>query len=327
MYGKLTTYSWNVTLLLILLFLTMVACSRSITTVESTPTPVPTPSATAEPTQSGVPAPTVTASSEPTPTATFDPSSSSDLLTAPPDRDLYSLAQRLRLKSPRPLPRVVNLEPVTYQEGHQDTFWITDSIALKTRSAAATLRVVSDHAYWYVEDGLSISTKDLRQASTVFEETIYPTATRFFGEIWSPGVDNDPHLIILHTRIPGLAGYYSSSDEYPKEVQPRSNEREIIYLDGQIMRVGSSTYLGTLAHELQHATHWNADPNEESWVNEGLSEVAKDLAGYRLDFVSEFLRGTPAFPLGLARRPAGYPASLRRFKPVLLLSSSTLRRV
>ena len=52
--------------------------------------------------------------------------------------------------------------------------------------------------------------------------------------------------------------------------------------------VGRPPYLGTLAHELQHAAHWAADPSEETWINEGLSEVAKNVADYPFTFVKFF---------------------------------------
>ena len=53
--------------------------------------------------------------------------------------------------------------------------------------------------------------------------------------------------------------------------------------------VGTSGYLGTLTHELQHVLHWGGDPTDEGWVNEGLSEVAKGLAGYGFSYVGFFL--------------------------------------
>jgi hypothetical protein len=37
---------------------------------------------------------------------------------------------------------------------------------------------------------------------------------------------------------------------------------------------------GVLAHEFQHMIHWNLDSNEESWLNEGFSELASLLNGY-----------------------------------------------
>jgi hypothetical protein len=40
------------------------------------------------------------------------------------------------------------------------------------------------------------------------------------------------------------------------------------------------TYEGTFAHEWQHLLEYYADPAEESWVNEGLSDFAQTLVGY-----------------------------------------------
>ena len=39
-------------------------------------------------------------------------------------------------------------------------------------------------------------------------------------------------------------------------------------------------YEGTLAHELQHLIHDDHDPDEDSWINEGLSDFAEFLVGY-----------------------------------------------
>lgn len=39
-------------------------------------------------------------------------------------------------------------------------------------------------------------------------------------------------------------------------------------------------YEGTFAHEYQHLLEYYADPDEESWVNEGLSDWAQTLVGY-----------------------------------------------
>ncbi len=44
-------------------------------------------------------------------------------------------------------------------------------------------------------------------------------------------------------------------------------------------------YETVLAHEFQHMIHWYKDRNEETWVNEGLSEFAQEVAGYDPDTV------------------------------------------
>ena len=61
-------------------------------------------------------------------------------------------------------------------------------------------------------------------------------------------------------------------------------------MDGSRLRPGSALYLAVLAHELQHAVHWNLDHGEDSWVDEGMSEVASELSGYRALHVESFLR-------------------------------------
>jgi hypothetical protein len=42
----------------------------------------------------------------------------------------------------------------------------------------------------------------------------------------------------------------------------------------------TSFYNGILAHEFQHMIHWNNDRNEDSWVNEGMAELAGQLNGF-----------------------------------------------
>ena len=187
------------------------------------------------------------------------------------------------------MPRTVNPAPVSYQQGHRQTFWVADPVDDVAYTVQATLEVVSDNAYWYVDDTLDLPLEGLQRAALVFEAEIHPLITGTFGDVWNPGIDNDPRLTILHTALRGAAGYYGSPDEYPREIHPHSNEREMLYMDGGRLRPGSAQYLGVLTHELQHAVHWAADTSEEAWVNEGMSEVAQELAGHRADFVDSFL--------------------------------------
>ena len=234
------------------------------------------------------------------------------ILPEPPVRDLYELALRLRQIDGEPVPRVVNSEPVSLLVCHQETFWVSDPVEDTAYTVEATILVVSESAYWYVDDDIDISADDLRKAAEIYERDIYPLMTRSFGDIWNPGVDNDPRFTILHTSLRGVAGYYGSHDEYPRQTHPQSNQREMIYMDGALTP-GGQEYLGVLTHELQHAVHWNLDSGEDSWVNEGMSEVAKELAGYRAGFVDFFLRDTDTqlnfWPDEIRDSPAHYGAA------------------
>jgi immune inhibitor A len=198
-----------------------------------------------------------------------------------PDRNLYQLSAQLSLHTDLPqIPRVVNPDPVSYAVGREDTFWLVNFRDMSMYQSEFELKLVTPRAYWYVEKDEPVSLGDLEQAAAQFEENVYPRVSAAFGQEWSPGVDNDPHLNIIHARLQGVAGYFSSSDEHPQSVAPYSNQREGIYINSRSLVLGSNTYLEVLSHELQHAIHWNSDSSEDTWINEGLSELAVTIAGH-----------------------------------------------
>jgi hypothetical protein len=80
------------------------------------------------------------------------------------------------------------------------------------------------------------------------------------------------------------------ADDYPRAIVPLSNEREMLYLDAATLGAPGAAYNGLAAHELQHLVHWAADPTEDSWVNEGLSQVAAEQAGAGSNWQDAFLR-------------------------------------
>ena len=254
--------------------------------VAGPPTPAPPPSV--GPVLPGV------SDSEPTP---VEPRSGSVVAGVvvndePPDRDLFALALRLGdIGGGAALSRTVNPQGVEYSVGHQQSFFVTDLSTNETYEIQATLRFVGGHAYWYVDDQADVLERDLVRASEAFENDIRPILTNAFGDIWTPGMDNDPRLTILNTPLSGgVLGYFGSQDEYPRATHPHSNEREMIYMNVGSLKMGDPTFLSVLAHEFQHAVHWNTDPGEDAWINEGLSEIASELTGNTSYFVNVFLR-------------------------------------
>ncbi|MCH7606797.1 MAG: immune inhibitor A [Chloroflexi bacterium] len=222
-----------------------------------------------------------------------------------PDRDLYRLAAELMRSSQGELSRVVNPDPVEYAVGRVDNFWLIDIISLEVYSSPFELRLVTPHAYWYFEEGQSVDQEDIERSAALFEKEVYPLVTSAFGREWTPGVDNDPHLNILNAALRGVGGYFSSSDEYPVGVNQYSNQREIIYINSGVIKAGTTSYLEVLAHELQHAVHWNADLSEDTWVNEGLSELATTIAGFDQSSIFRFLRSKPTSLVNWPLSPFG----------------------
>lgn len=204
------------------------------------------------------------------------------LQTELPQRDMRLLAERLKKVGPVPL--VVHLTPPPYELGQASLFWVGNVDTDENIQITATLRYVTPHLYVWVEEGLPYDQDALEQSANRFEEQIYPTNRAFFGSEWTPGVDSDLHLHILHSSSDkmgsGVAGYYSSTDEYSPLANPYSNEREMFYIALDNAAPGTSFYEGVLAHEFQHMIHWANDRNEETWWNEGCSELAAYLNGY-----------------------------------------------
>jgi photosystem II stability/assembly factor-like uncharacterized protein len=152
-------------------------------------------------------------------------------------------------------------------------------------SVTATLRAMGTKGYVYVDNNITLATSVAEAIAREFD-SIHSNTTSAFGSEWTPGIDGDPRITILVLDIQGsgIAGYFYGVDEFPDGTYPdaRSNEREMLYMDPFVFNpaADSRSFYRVLAHELQHLIHWNQDRDEETWVNEGLSELAGFVAGY-----------------------------------------------
>jgi hypothetical protein len=199
--------------------------------------------------------------------------------TVLPDRDLLDLARRLQGASASDL-HTETPTPRTRQLGEKETFWLHNVASNSFFTTTAVLQYQTPHAYWWIEEGYQVPQKDLERSARNFENDTYPTNRRYFGSEWSPGIDADPHIYIFLGNVPGVGGYFSSPDEYPVQVRPRSNEHEMFYINLDNAMPGNDYFDGILAHEFQHMIHWAMDRDEETWVSEGLSELAGQINNY-----------------------------------------------
>src|SRR3989344_9104513 len=161
------------------------------------------------------------------------------------------------------------------------------------KSMLATLRLVSEHAYFYVDDGYwndigFVGRNDLlagiQQLASDFDTDIYPTETSFWGQEPKPGVDGDNRMTVLLEQLKsGNGGYFSTANGYSKEVASETNEREMVVLnveavDGPYVKI-------FLAHEFQHLISFNQKEllrkvTDDVWFNELRSEYSITHAGY-----------------------------------------------
>jgi len=179
-------------------------------------------------------------------------------------------------------------------------FWCWDLSVMPPldEKVPATLRGETPHVQIYVSDdawkrGL-VTEKNIASIekaagwSTPASSSagIYRINTSVFGA--PPDVDRDDKIIVFYSELKSYGehkfdGYFSSLHEGEVFMDYNSNNCDMIFLDCKNNRPDSDYLLGVLAHEFQHMIQWNVDPDEESWLNETLSQASMVLCGYYSD--------------------------------------------
>lgn len=210
--------------------------------------------------------------------------------------------------------------------GQSETFNVDSAYDYNSRNQlVATLRYIRQRAYFYIEDQWwnSLSSYERGQAQEYvkdlakeFDEVIYPKLIEFFGDVWEPGIDGDPRITVLMSRLKKSAGgYFYSCNEYTRSQCSRSNEREMIHINTDF--IFDSKMKGFLAHELQHLINWNQKERlfgleEDVWLNEMRSEYVPSLLNYSDPYPESILEmrvknflANPYDPLGEWKNEAG----------------------
>jgi hypothetical protein len=144
-------------------------------------------------------------------------------------------------------------------------------------SSGFNLNIYVSDAEW-TRDATRFTATILDGIGNEYKNVILPAETAYFG---TPPAD---HFTILLMDIKDgsvgdsyVSGYFDSTNE---NTVTNSNNRHMIYMDSKEGTPGNTTFYGTLAHEFQHFIHYNSDPVEETWVEEGLSGLARYVCGY-----------------------------------------------
>jgi len=209
--------------------------------------------------------------------------------------------------------------PPEREVGDTRQFWVSQSQAGNIQ-IDAVLAAKSRHGYLWVQREFyapaptgapegGFVTQAEAEAALEDWERIYTIDRKYFGKEPSPDTpaqnlapglpsnwrdaDCDKHISILNFPIdaPGanqstgyVAGYYSSEHEYPngdgEHESPFSNETEMFFMNSAFLDVGDDTYAGVLAHEFFHMIQFSNDYNEETWVNEGMADIAAIVNGF-----------------------------------------------
>ena len=218
--------------------------------------------------------------------------------------------------TPAPFGLSLSRELPAKKAGDVDEVWTCNIASNTFERTPASLEVVGKHCYVYLEKGQTVPAARLEEIADEFDTRIYPTVTGHFGQEWNPGIDDDPRITLLLMDIKDgyqpkgmyTAGYFNPGDEYPEGQLPadsklKGNRREMLYIDLNPADVTSRTFLSVVAHEFQHMIHFHQDPKENTWVNEGCSQMATWFCGY----------GHPAQVKAFTRTPDNSLVAWNRF--------------
>lgn len=178
--------------------------------------------------------------------------------------------------------------------GQTQSFLVNTSYdASGAGTVSAILRAAGSYGYFYIDDLYWATLSPVEQSqfntnlnalSVQFDSTIYPRVTSFYGSENTPGIDADPHVVVMMERlISGSGGYFETIHNYTKARAPNSNAREMVYVNvDSVSNANGKTYV---AHEFQHLISFNQkellrNVQDDVWLNEARSEYAITVAGY-----------------------------------------------
>ena len=216
-----------------------------------------------------------------------------------PENNLREVA--IRLLGNSNIPVTVQAKIDEHNIGDKITFSATNLDTDEHFDVIAELVYRGQEVYFFSRTDLDVRKNMMALKSLIdnFETNIIPNIRKFFGREWSPGIDGDPRLYILYTGGIGnsVGGYYSSTDEYSQLAHQYSNEKEMFYINADVINIDDAHIGSILAHEFQHMVHWANDANEETWVNEGASVLSEMINGYIPQVVDKAFAANPDIQL------------------------------
>jgi len=147
----------------------------------------------------------------------------------------------------------------------------------------------------YKQRGLSVS-YNLQAFGKEFNDITYPKLVSTFGEPSDVDKNGKIKILVLDIRDGAtanssyVAGFFDPINYFTDQpgTSLRSNYSELLYMDGKelidALAKDPTAFSATAAHEFQHLIRYPymvaTRAADDSWINEGTSEVASDIAGY-----------------------------------------------
>ena len=198
--------------------------------------------------------------------------------------------------------------------GEKRLFWLQNMSVMPPQQVQAemTCRALGKHCYVMVDDSSwNAGLVDSADAARIAERFDNSSPRDSSHGVWYHNttnlgrppdeIDSDSLIYLLYYNVGvfhgnQFDGFWQYFDEYYDTTSMRrwgyhSNEVECVYLDLYPNNPSSDYRMAIAAHEFGHMIHWNYDPAESLWVNEGCAELAMWLFGSP-DAISGFPSGS-----------------------------------
>ena len=202
--------------------------------------------------------------------------------------------------------------PQTVEVGTKwDNVYVQDIDKNQFKTINATCIAVSNHAYFFLEDGLAKPTEDKIQAITEAFDKDYEIIHQYYGEETDTD-GNGKVSFMIYDFSEGIFGFFFSADKFlnsdisasdiPAEEKVKSNESDVLYINHKFFADEnwtkySTDVKATFIHEFQHMVLFDSrsraglSPNIARWINEGLSMLSEYYGNYgapHLNYVAGF---------------------------------------
>lgn len=173
------------------------------------------------------------------------------------------------------------------------------------KSVDANLELVTNYIYFYFDQSWweTLEEEEKEEYKNIvynlgneFENKIYPQVKKDFGDIPQHDVVGYKERIsvLFHPMNKNSGGYFRSGDQYSIYQYSKSNEKNILYLNTDLL--DDLNLPGYLAHEYIHLVTFNEknkknDVSEEIWLNEMRAEAIITILGYDENYEGSNLEG------------------------------------
>ena len=183
--------------------------------------------------------------------------------------------------------------PQTVEIGTKwENIYLLDINSNKYSIISATCIAVSDHAYFFLQDGLAdLTDEQITEITTSFDKD-YNIVHQYYGEETDTDGNGKVSFLIANFSK-GLFGFFTSVDKYAPQDIPamyKTNEADVLYVNYYYFKNGWEEYQtdlkATFIHEFQHMVLFDSrsrlglNPDVNVWLNEGLSMLSEYYGGY-----------------------------------------------